>query len=291
MPDHIVAPPLGRGDVDVHVPDGTDPAAALARTTVLGVAAHPDDLDLAVPGLIGECRDDPDRWFAGVVCTDGSGSARGPATQGLSAAELGATRRREQRDAADVGGYGIVVQLGRPSAELRRPERRARLVGDLADLVATARPQVVVTHDLADRHLTHQAVGLAVVEACRRVPASARPLQLVGVEGWRGLTWLGGPSSVALDATGHEDLARRLAAAHASQLEVKGYDAAFAGRRRANATLAEQRLPDTATEVALAMDLTPLLDDPALDPVAFLAERVERFRDEVTTTLGGLGSL
>lgn len=284
----MVPPPIERGDVDVHVPDGLDPVPALGRATVVGVVAHPDDLELLVPGLVGACRDDPSAWFAGIVCTDGAGSTRGPSTAALSAAELVATRRAEQRRAADLGRYAAVVQLGRPSPEVREPSGRAALVDDLEALLRACAAGLVVTHDPTDRHATHQAVALAAVEACRRLPAAARPGRLLGVEGWRGLDWLPEGDRVALDVSGQAELAGRLAAVHASQLEAKRYDLALEGRRRAHATLAEQRRPDEAEQLSLAMDLSPLLDDPDLDPTAFVLGAVDRFRAEVAASLGRL---
>ena len=88
-----------------------------------------------------------------------------------------------------------------------------------------------------------------------------------------------------LDVTGHGALARALAAVHVSQLEAKRYDVALEGRRRAHATLAEQRRPDEADELSWAMDLTPLLVDPGLDPAAFVLDAVDRFRAEVAASL------
>ena len=59
---------------DVWIPDGRAQEAALARTTHMGVVAHPDDLEIeGYPG-IAECFGRDDRWFCGVVVTDGAGS-------------------------------------------------------------------------------------------------------------------------------------------------------------------------------------------------------------------------
>src|SRR5262249_29633515 len=61
---------------DVHVPDGAEAPDAVHRTTDLGIVAHADDLEFGDLAPIAVCQDDPDRWFGGVVCTDGAGSAR-----------------------------------------------------------------------------------------------------------------------------------------------------------------------------------------------------------------------
>ena len=60
----------------VFVPDGTAIGSALARTTHLAVGAHPDDLEfMALHGILA-CQGQSDRWFCGVTCTNGAGSAR-----------------------------------------------------------------------------------------------------------------------------------------------------------------------------------------------------------------------
>ena len=61
---------------DVLIPDGSDVDAALARTTDLGIGAHPDDLEFLMLVPIAAATDDPDRWFTGITCTDGAGCAR-----------------------------------------------------------------------------------------------------------------------------------------------------------------------------------------------------------------------
>ncbi len=62
---------------EIFVPDGLQPAPALARTTHMGISAHQDDLEImAVHGIL-ECFQRQDRWFCGVVVTNGSGSPRG----------------------------------------------------------------------------------------------------------------------------------------------------------------------------------------------------------------------
>jgi LmbE family N-acetylglucosaminyl deacetylase len=278
---------LERTAVDILVPDGTRLGPALARTTDLGIGAHPDDLELLMLVPIGLCRGRPDRWFAGITTTDGSGSERSGRFADLSDADLAAVRRAEQREAGALGGYGALMQLGWPSAAVRPGgDGRDDLVEDLAALLRATRPANVYTHNLADRHATHVAVAAAVVRAIRLLPAGERPQRLVGVEGWRDLDWLPDHEKVTLDASPYQALGRRLAACFASQLEGKRYDRAVEGRRWANATLAAIRTADTADSVAVAMDLSPLVRNDALDPAAFVAAAADRFRREVEAAVG-----
>lgn len=272
--------------VDLYVPDGSAGPDALARTTDLGIVAHPDDLELLAVVPIGQCAHDRDRWFTGITCTDGSGSARVGASAGLSARELVAIRREEQLRAADLGGYSAVALLGHRSEEVRAPGGFEALVAELASLLDETRPVNVYTHNLADKHPTHVAVGSAVVRAIRSLPPEQRPARLVGCEGWRDLDWLDDHEKVRLDATAFAELADRLAGVFRSQIDGgKRYDLAAAGRRRANAVFFDPREPDTAEQVVVAMDLGPLILNDRLDPVVYVTSAIDRFRAEVDRAL------
>jgi len=276
----------GRPDrIDVLVPDGASVEAALRRTTVLGIGAHPDDLELGGVWGVVSCAGRVDRWFTGVTCSDGAGSARGATTAGIDDAELVARRRDEQRAAARVGGYGLQVQLGHRSADVRDPESREVLVAELARIIDAARPSVIVGHDPLDRHATHAAVALATVDACRSLPPASRPERLLGVEGWRSLDWLPPADRVRLDVSGHDRLVQALLDCFPSQLEGKRYDRAAVGRRHGNATFDDQTTLDVAEQVGLAVDLSPLLADDSVGVEAFLADLLERTRVESMATL------
>jgi LmbE family N-acetylglucosaminyl deacetylase len=270
----------------VYVPDGAAVSDALARTTDLAVVAHPDDVELAMPGPVLACRDDPERWFTAVVCTDGAGSVRPADMVDLDAARFVAVRAAEQRAAADAGGLSAVIMMGLSSATVGTtgdPGRDA-LVQALALICGAAGAAVVHTHNPADAHRTHVAVATAAVTALRRLAPDERPAMLLGWEGWRDLDWLAPDSVVTADLTGQGDEAVALARCHASQMGPKRYDLAAQGRRRANATYRHQATADAATEVGVAMDLTAMLDD-ATDPVAVVLAAIDDFRSDVADTL------
>jgi LmbE family N-acetylglucosaminyl deacetylase len=270
----------------VFVADGTPVPEALARTTDLGIGAHPDDLELVLLPAIVHAHEAEDRWFTGVVCTDGAGAARGGPFAELDDVELAAVRRAEQEEAARIGGYGALVPLGRSSASVRDPEGHRRLVADLTEVLAATRPAHVFTHNPADKHDTHVAVVTAVVLAARSLPAEDRPYRLIGCEGWRDLDWLPDDEKVRLDVSDAAPLADRLAAAFRSQVEGgKRYDLAVVGRRRANATLDDPRSVDVATQVVVGMDLSPLVHNPDIDPVRYVTAAIDRFRDDVSAAL------
>ena len=254
---------------------------ALRGATHLGIGAHHDDLEFMAFEGIATCQGT--RGFAGIVCTDGRGSARAGSMSGTSPDELARIRIAEQEEAARLGDYAAVVQLGFPSAEAGG----AAMVRDLAGLLELSGAQVVYTHNPADKHPTHLAVFASVLKALRSLPKERRPRRLVGCEVWRDLDWMPDGEKVRMDVSGHGELAEKLNAVFVSQISGgKRYDLAVAGRRRANATFAEPREGDAASQVIHGMDLTPLLLDDSLDPVEFACGFIRRFEQEVRVALG-----
>ena len=73
-------------------------------------------------------------------------------------------------------------------------------------------------------------------------------------------------------------------------LEVGGkrYDIASVGRRQANATFHASHSTDAFTQVAWALDLTPLVQDETLSVKAFALDRVDRLRADTANRLSKL---
>ncbi len=274
----------------LFVPDGTAAEVALARTTHLAVAAHPDDIEIMAADGILRCFRRRDRWFTGVIVTDGSGSPRTGLYADYSDAAMRAVRRKEQEKAAVLGEYSAQLFLDYPSAAVKG-ERRAEVVEDLVALLEAAQPEIIYTHNLADKHATHVAVALRLIEALRRLPAEKRPRHLYGCEVWRDLDWMCDEDKVALDVSAHENLQMALLGLFDSQIAGgKRYDLATMGRRRAHATYFASHDVDAATGLTFAMELTPLIEDPTLSIEAFVLDFIRRFADEVSRQLTGLGA-
>jgi LmbE family N-acetylglucosaminyl deacetylase len=267
------------------VPDGLALAEALPRTTHLGIGAHHDDLEfMAYHGIL-SCFQRPDKWFTGVTCTDGKGSSRVGAYEKISDAELAGIRIKEQNTAAIIGQFGAVIQLGYASAEVSDPGEQ-RVIRDLAGILRATRPEIVYTHNPADKHRTHIGVFASVLAAIRSLPQSERPAILWGCEAWRSLDWLADNEKVFMDVSGKNNLAASLNGVFDSQISGgKRYDLAVMGRRAANATLADPHSPDDTDSVILGMNLTPLIEDDTLDPLAFTIGHIDRFTDEVRSAL------
>lgn len=124
----------------VLVPDALPFPDAASRVTHLGVGAHHDDLEfMAFHGIV-ECMDRTDRWFGGVTCTDGRGSSRSGVFAEMSPEELGRVRAKEQNEAAVIGQYGVMFQLGYPSSAVTNPAD-TRLREDLTRILKSTRPR------------------------------------------------------------------------------------------------------------------------------------------------------
>ncbi len=266
---------------EVFVPDGLPMQEALARTTHMGIGAHQDDVEiLGIPGIL-ECFQNPEKWFCGVVLTDGGGSPRAGLYGSYSDEAMRAVRRGEQKKAAVVGEYSAQVLLDYPSSVVKNG-RDIRPVEDLVQVLTAARPQVVYTHNLADKHDTHVATALRVIEAIRRLPAEMRPRRLYGCEIWRDLDWMVDADKVPFDCSAHENLQAALLGVFDSQISGgKRYDLATMGRRRAHATYFASHEVDVATGLLFAMDLSPLIEDPSRDIPAYVQGFIERFAGEV----------
>ena len=269
---------LHQAGASCYVPDELALPEALARATHVGIGAHPDDLELmALPGILA-CRESSENWFTGIVCTHGGSATR-------AGAETRKRRRHEQEAAARAGGYGLLIQLDYSSAAIRGADR-PHLEEDLARLLERMHPATVYLHHPADRHDTHVAVSAASIRALRALPADRRPASVVGAEVWGSLDWLPAGARAELDVSGEEAVSDELIQLFESQIAGgKRYDLAASGRRRANATFRDPYAPDQASEIILAMDLSPLMRDPALPIEDFLAGQLDRFREEILARL------
>jgi LmbE family N-acetylglucosaminyl deacetylase len=268
-------------NADFFVPDGAPPSDALARTTHLCIAAHQDDIEIMAYHGIAECFGRPDRWFSGVIVTNGAGSPRTGIYGGYSDEDMQKVRVLEQRKAAYVGEYACQIQLGFTSAQVKNPKETA-VVEDLTAILRATRPRTVYLHNPADKHDTHIGVTLRAIAALRALGAEARPEKVYGCEVWRDLDWLPDEVKQVLPVSARPNLAASLVGVFDSQVSGgKRYDLATAGRRLAHATYYASHGTDQESGLNFAMDLMPLLDDPNLPVVDYALAQVDRFRADV----------
>ena len=266
---------------EIFIPDGLPPEEALLRTTHLGIGAHQDDLEIMALSGILECFQREDKWFCGVVVTNGSGSPRKDLYTDYTDDEMRIVRRKEQKKAAIVGEYSAQILLDYPSSAIKGADKNA-VIDDLIQVFQAAKPDVVYTHNMADKHDTHVGVTLRVIEAIRNLDEKERPKKVYGCEVWRDLDWIVDQDKVTFDVSAHENLQAALLGVFDSQISGgKRYDLATMGRRRANATYFESHGADIVTGMIYAMDLTPLAEDPYLNIQEFLEGFIERTNKDI----------
>ncbi|MBE3040208.1 MAG: PIG-L family deacetylase [Chloroflexi bacterium] len=274
---------------DIFIPDGLAVEAALARTTHMAISAHQDDIEIMAAAPILECYQQTDRWFTGVVVSDGRGSPRDGLYKDYDDETMRLVRFKEQRKAAVIGEYAAQVILDHPSKVIK-DSTNLQPVEDIANLLLAARPHFVFTHNLADKHDTHVAVAYRVIAAIRSLPAQARPQKLYGCEVWRDLDWMVDSDKVGFDLSAHESLQAALLGVYDSQIAGgKRYDLASMGRRKANATYFAPHGVDATLGLSYAMDLTPLVLDPGRDIAAFAQEHIQRFAQDVADRIKRVG--
>ncbi len=275
-------------EAHIYIPDGRPFDDALARTTHLGVGAHPDDLEFMCWHGIQQCLEDEAKGFTGVIVTNGSGSPRSGRYASYSDAEMMVVRREEQQKAAALGRYSALITLDFASDDIRAGLNE-EVVDALDQILRSTRPEYIYTHNLADRHDTHVAVALALIAATRRQPADLLPRRIYGCEVWRSLDWMLADDQVALAVDGHDDFMLELMRLFDSQIAGgKRYDIATLGRKHANATYHGSHVTDECDALELAMDLTPLAADPSLDASEYVGQMIEHFAHDVRDRLARL---
>jgi len=272
------------------VPDGASLDEAFNRTSHLAIGAHSDDLEIMAYHGIVECYGFGEQanknWFTGITATDGRGSSRAGLYSQCSDEQMAEIRKEEQKQAAVVGRYSAVLQLGYSSDEIMDKEGSLRLKEDLLSILKQTKPRTVYTHNPADKHDTHIAVLYAAICAMRELPIDDRPEKILGCEVWRDLDWMPDEDKVTLDVSERENLANSLVGVFDSQITGgKRYDRAAVGRRYANATFFYAEGKDKAEQLTFAMDLTPVVHDQTIDFVEYVMEYINKFRDDVQDNL------
>jgi LmbE family N-acetylglucosaminyl deacetylase len=276
---------LHHSTADIFIPDHQPEAEAFRRITHLGIGAHQDDLEfMAFHGIL-TCFASPEKWFGGVTCTNGAGSSRSGPYAAFTDGHMMTIRRQEQNTAAVIGGYAAMVQLDYPSSSVKSPSAQ-ELKNDLKEILLASQPEVVYTHNPADKHDTHIGVTIAALQAMRELPSEQRPKQVIGCEVWRNLDWLPDSDKVLMDVSGRDNLAAALNGVFDSQIAGgKRYDLATLGRRAANATFFDSHSTDQATQLIFGLDLTPLVADETIDIADYTCELIVRFQEDVRNKL------
>jgi LmbE family N-acetylglucosaminyl deacetylase len=133
---------------------------------VLVISAHPDDVDFGCGGTLAKWIGEGAEIFYG-ICTSGE---KGTDDSALPCHALALTREKEQRAAAEVIGVREVVFLRKADGEL---QYSLEFRGELVRVIRQYRPDIIFTHDPANRsfdnqyifHADHRVVGELVFDA------------------------------------------------------------------------------------------------------------------------------
>jgi len=273
---------LSNKNAEVFIPDDKTIAQALGRTTHMAIAAHYDDIEIMASEAILKCFGSQKNWFFGVVVANGAGSNGNSIYTKFSDAEMQQVRIKEQKKAAYVGEYSGVALLKYSSAETKATENED-VIKDIKALLVEAKPEVIYTHNLADRHDTHVSVAIKVIKAIRELPEETRPKHLYGCEVWRSLDWVNDDDRVSFGIDAHTNIAASLVEVYDSQIcGGKRYDLATLGRRRANATYMSTNMPDTSESIIYGIDMTTLVRNSNLDIEEFIMCYIQRFSMDVS---------
>lgn len=273
---------LSQPDAHFFIPDQSSREVALHRVTHLAIGAHPDDIEIGAYHGIVECYDHPDSWFGCITMTNGSGSPRGFLYSNYSDEEMVQVRQFEQQNAAMIGKYSFAALLGYHSREIKNHQLQSP-TKDLINILSGMHPKIIYTHNLADKHDTHIAAAIRVIEAIRSLPEELKPEAVYGVEGWRDLDWMTEPDQIRFDLSGHPNIASALIAVHDSQNSgSKRYDLGVIGRRLGHAILSDTHGIGSLDALGFGMDLTPLIHNNSSDISTYASQFIQRFQDEVT---------
>lgn len=265
----------------VYIPDGTEEAKAIERTTDLCISAHQDDIEIMSYGAISDCFGRSDKWFTGLVVTNGAGSPRTGVYANYSDEDMKKVRIEEQKTAAKAGGYAAQFLLSYTSSDVKKKDNPV-LVDELESIFEKCSPKVVYTHNLADKHDTHVATAVKVIEALRKMPKDKRPEKVYSLEVWRSLDWLCDEDKTVFDTSKYPNLAAAVLGVYDSQISGgKRYDAAAIGRRLANATFFASHDVDSVESVSYGLDITDLVNDESLNMCDFIVKYIDRFKDEI----------
>lgn len=133
---------------------------------VLGIAAHPDDLDFGAAGTFAKwAREGAECYY--LICTDGSKGSDDPK---MTEARLVKIRQAEQRAAGKIIGLKNVFFLKHKDtelvADLRLKKEIVRYIRKLKpDVVVTLDPTFVYSSRGYINHTDHRAAGQAAMDA------------------------------------------------------------------------------------------------------------------------------
>jgi len=153
------------------------------KMVVLGVCAHPDDLDFGAGGTFAKWAKEGAKCYY-LICTDGG---KGSLDPNVTRKQLIEMRRSEQKEAGKILGLADVFFLTYNDTELVADRSLKR---DIVRYIRKLKPDIVVTTDPAFlysrrgfvNHSDHRAAGLATMDAIYPLAKNAFSFEEEGLE-------------------------------------------------------------------------------------------------------------
>ncbi|EKD89804.1 MAG: hypothetical protein ACD_32C00145G0010 [uncultured bacterium] len=207
---------------------------------ILGVAAHPDDLDFGASGTFAKwAKEGNDCYY--LICTNGSKGSDDPQ---MSEEKLISLRKEEQKEAAKILGLKDVFFLDHQDTELLAD---LTLKKEITQIIRKLKPEIVVTSDPTFvyskergfiNHTDHRACGQATIDAVFPLARDRLTFPELASEGLLPhkvktlyLTRSDVPTDI-LDITDTFDLKIKALKAHTSQINDSHIQKVEAGSRK-----------------------------------------------------------
>ena len=222
------------------------------------ICAHPDDCEImAIDGIQRGYRASK-YTFACVVTTDGADSERSGRYAKATDKRMIQVVMSEQKRAANIGRYHSVYFMNYTSEEARDQENED-IINDYVQIIKELKPRIIYTHSILDRHPTHVAVAIKVINALRTMKKGDQPKVLYGCESERNLDWINPSKVVTFNVSKNLRLQRQLITVHKSSNMSRDYVNAAIGRRLVNAVFNRDEKKKNAKLTAKAINMTTLL--------------------------------
>ena len=129
---------------------------------VLGIGAHPDDLEFLCSGTLALYRERGHEVFMAIATNGNVGSPT------LSKEEIASVRHEEASAACSVIGAHLIWMDYPDEWLFNTPEVRTRFI----DAIREAKPDVMFAHGSTDYHPDHRVAGQVAIDA--RIPSTVR---------------------------------------------------------------------------------------------------------------------
>ncbi len=199
---------------------------------ILGVGAHPDDLDFGASGTFAKWAKQGHYCYY-LICTDGSKGSDDPK---MTEAKLINLRKKEQEDVVKILGLKGVFFLNHKDTELTVD---LKLKKEIVRFIRKLKPDILVTFDPTFifsktrgniNHTDHRAAGLAALDAVFPLARDRLTFKELEKEGLKPhkvpvvyLTSFEEPNEI-IDITDTMDLKLKALAAHKTQIKEQALD-------------------------------------------------------------------